>query len=284
MKQENPLASAWVENSCADNSDHDTTFTPQIIEPQSQIETGSRERQPSQRDQLIACAATWVLWSDRVDAYASITINNRVEHYAIRSSALRERLINTFLIATDKAPSTGALSEAIATLEAIAKGQGIIHKPALRVGETAGKVYLDLCDATWRVVEIDDTGWRVISNTNCPVRFLRKPAMLPLPAPVARSNAGALEEMRDQLNVNRTTWYLLLSALVDAFRPNTPKPVVRVSGEQGSGKTTLLECCRRLIDPSQANLRSLPKEERDLMISLDNAYILAFDNVSKIPD
>ena len=39
---------------------------------------------------------------------------------------------------------------------------------------------------------------------------------------------------------------------------------------------------RCLIDPNVASLRSLPREERDLAISANNAHVLAFDNVSHL--
>jgi hypothetical protein len=44
----------------------------------------------------------------------------------------------------------------------------VVH---IRVGGLDGRLYLDLGDETWRAVEIDTTGWRVIDNP--PVRFRR---------------------------------------------------------------------------------------------------------------
>jgi hypothetical protein len=41
---------------------------------------------------------------------------------------------------------------------------------------------------------------------------------------------------------------------------------------------------RRLIDPNSAPLRALPREDRDLFIAANNAHLLAFDNISKLPD
>jgi hypothetical protein len=40
----------------------------------------------------------------------------------------------------------------------------IVH---VRVGGLDGRHYLDLCDDTWRAVEIDTAGWRVIDNRRC---------------------------------------------------------------------------------------------------------------------
>jgi hypothetical protein len=34
----------------------------------------------------------------------------------------------------------------------------------VRVGGSDDKLYLDLCDDAWRVIEIDTTGWQVIDR------------------------------------------------------------------------------------------------------------------------
>jgi hypothetical protein len=38
-----------------------------------------------------------------------------------------------------------------------------------------------------------------------------------------------------------------------------------------------------LIDPNAAPVRSLSREERELMIAANNGYVLAFDNLSGLP-
>src|SRR5262245_40701679 len=40
---------------------------------------------------------------------------------------------------------------------------------------------------------------------------------------------------------------------------------------------------KALIDPNTAPVRSLSREERELMIAANNGYLLAFDNVSGLP-
>jgi hypothetical protein len=41
---------------------------------------------------------------------------------------------------------------------------------------------------------------------------------------------------------------------------------------------------RRLIDPNGAPLRSEPREIRDIMIAATNGWIVAYDNLSRLPD
>ena len=149
----------------------------------------------------------------------------------------------------------------------------------VRVGGLDGRLYLDLGDETWRAVEIDATGWRVIDNP--PVRFRRAAGMKPLPMPVA---GGSIEMLRSFLNVQSDADFVLVVAWALAcLRNRGPYPVIVLSGEQGSAKSTFSAILRALLDPNTAPLRALPREDRDLFIAASNGHVLAFDNVSGLP-
>src|SRR5262249_53122209 len=49
-------------------------------------------------------------------------------------------------------------------------------------------------------------------------------------------------------------------------------------------KSTQARMLRRLVDPNEADLRSFPREERDLVLAARNGWMVGFDNVSKLPD
>ena len=141
------------------------------------------------------------------------------------------------------------------------------------------RLYLDLGDATWRAVEIDATGWRVIDNP--PVRFRRAAGMQPLPVP---ATGGSIEVLRSFLNVQSDNDFVLVVAWALAcLRNRGPYPVIVLSGEQGSAKSTFSAILRALLDPNTAPLRALPREDRDLFIAASNGHVLAFDNVSGLP-
>ena len=136
----------------------------------------------------------------------------------------------------------------------------VVH---VRVGGLDERLYLDLGDATWRAVEIDATGWRVIDNP--PVRFRRAAGMQPLPVPVA---GGSIEVLRSFLNVQSDNDFVLVVAWALAvLRNRGPYPVIVLSGEQGSAKSTFSALLRSLLDPNTAPLRALPREDRDLFIA-----------------
>ena len=90
--------------------------------------------------------------------------------------------------------------------------------------------------------------------------------------------------MRDFINVKADEDFILVIAwLLAALRDTGPYPVLTVIGEQGSAKSTLMEILRSLIDPNVANLRSPPRDDRDLFIAAGNAHVLAYDNLSGLP-
>jgi hypothetical protein len=55
-------------------------------------------------------------------------------------------------------------------------------------------------------------------------------------------------------------------------------------GEQGSAKSTTARVIKALCDPNSSPLRSAPREPRDLFIGANNSWLLALDNLSRIPD
>jgi hypothetical protein len=100
-----------------------------------------------------------------------------------------------------------------------------------------------------------------------------------LPAPAA---GGSLEELRPLVNVADADWPLLVGWLLGALRPRGPYPVLCLHGEQGSAKSTAAKVLKLLIDPGAKDLRSEPKEERDLVAAASNSWLLAWDNLSRL--
>lgn len=115
---------------------------------------------------------------------------------------------------------------------------------------------------------------------NPPVRFRRPAGQGALPVPI---HGGKLDELRPFLNLADEEEFCLICAwLVAAFRPGSPYPILYFVGEQGSAKSTATRVLRRLIDPNKAELRTAPRDERDLQIAANNSHIIALDNISRL--
>ena len=241
-------------------------------------DTGGRG--PTQADILVDLAQSAELFhAPDGTGFADLNINGHRETWPIRSKGFRRWLARRFFETTQGAPSSEALQSALNVIEAKAHFDAPERVVHVRVGGLDERLYLDLGDATWRAVEIDATGWRVIDNP--PVRFRRAAGMQPLPVPVA---GGSIEVLRSFLNVQSDNDFVLVVAWALAvLRNRGPYPVIVLSGEQGSAKSTFSAILRSLLDPNTAPLRALPREDRDLFIAASNGHVLAFDNVSGLP-
>jgi putative DNA primase/helicase len=238
-----------------------------------------RRRVP-QRDILVGLTEACELWHDAGGvAYVTMPVNAHRENWPVRSSRSRQWLSGEYYNATGSALGGQALEDGIRILEARAINDGAEHEPWLRVGRHGNKLYLDLCDKRWRAVEIAPLGWHVVEHP--PVKFIRSPASRPLPDPEAGS---LIEELRRFVNVSSDGDFTLLNSwLVTALRERGPYPVLCLNGEQGSGKSGVSRMLRLLVDPSAAPIRAVPKDDRDLVVSAGNSWVLAYDNLSAVP-
>jgi hypothetical protein len=237
-------------------------------------------RGPTQADILIDLAQTAELFHTPDGAgFADLDINGHRETWPIRAKGFRRWLARRFYEETGGAPSSEALQSALNVIEAKAHFDAPERQVHIRVGGLDGRLYLDLGDETWRAVEIEASGWRVIDNP--PVRFRRSSGMKPMPIPVG---GGSVATLRSFLNVQTDADFVLVVAWALAcLRNHGPYPVIVLSGEQGSAKSTFSAILRALLDPNTAPLRALPREDRDLFIAASNGHVLAFDNVSGLP-
>jgi hypothetical protein len=237
-------------------------------------------RRPTQADILIGLAQAAELFHTADGAgFADLDINGHRETWPIRAKGFRRWLARRFFEETGGAPSSEALLSALNVIEAKAHFDSPERQVHIRVGGLDGRLYLDLGDETWRAVEIDPSGWRIVENP--PVRFRRASGMKPMPIPVG---GGSIQTLRSFLNVRSDADFVLVIAWTLAcLRNRGPYPVIVLSGEQGSAKSTFSAILRALIDPNTAPLRALPREDRDLFIAASNGHVLAFDNVSGLP-
>jgi hypothetical protein len=250
----------------------------------AQIDTQQAQATPSQSQ-----ATRLVALADVVDLsitpdgepFATVEIGNHRETWPLQAKAFRHWLADRYYETTQATPSSQALQDAISALAGKARRAGIKRNIAVRLAEGEdGALYLDLGDAEWRVVRIDAARWQL--DPDPPVRFRRPRGMLPLPLPV---RGGSLEELRVFLNpADDDDWKLRQAWLIGVFNPRGPYPILILTGEQGSAKSFSERILRRVVDPNRADLRSAPREEIALLIAATNGLIVAFDNISHLPD
>ena len=203
-----------------------------------------------------------------------------IARHTLSNLRIKSWLLNQFYIRHNKTPSAQALADARGQIEARATFEGPANEVFTRIAQRDNAVYIDLADKEWRVVKVTAEGWRVHFNPR--VRFRRPRGMGTLPVP---ERGGSINNLKQFLNLSHENdWYVLVCWLLGAFHPTGPYPVLVLNGEQGSAKSTTAGMLRALTDPNQCPLRALPRDERDLAIAANNAWVVAIDNVSYIPD
>lgn len=212
------------------------------------------------------------------DGYADIHSDGHRATYKLRNKDFKDWLNRQFYLKYGSTANSQAMQDALNVLDGKAKFDGTERRVYVRLVDHEGSIYLDLGTDDWSAIEINTVGWQIVSEP--PVRFRRPRGLLPLPVP---KREGLISDLQEMLNVKPDDWILVAAFLLYCFNPNNPKPILMILGEQGSGKSSTAKWLKRLIDPNKAELRQPPKDGRDLMIGANNAWVMAFDNLSHVP-
>lgn len=212
------------------------------------------------------------------EPFATVAVNSHKETFPVKSGDFRDWLAFRYWNTEKAMPSSQAVQDVVNGLGGQARFEGEMKGVHLRVAEEhGGSLYLDLGNERWEAVRITADGWSVTDNP--PVKFRRTRGTLPLPKP---EPGGSIEDLWRFANVNEDDRPLVLAWLAAVLRPNKPFPVLVLHGEQDSGKSTTAKVLRLLVDDNKAPLRSLPKDERDLMIAANNSWVISLDNLSSM--
>ncbi|MBA4222751.1 MAG: hypothetical protein C0458_18640 [Methylobacterium sp.] len=235
---------------------------------------------PTDTDLLVAIGEKEaVLSQHRSKAYATVTTRRGRRTFQVLGPGCSTWLRLRFRDQYRRTPSAGAVKAAITALADLASLAD--ETPVwLRSAWHEGRVYIDLGDESGCAIEISADGWRLTPFP--PVLFVRSNLGLPLPRP---GRDDDLDRLRGLLNIpDDATFQLIVTWCVAALMPHGPYPLITIGGEQGAGKTLLAGVLHALVDPSRLPLRALPRSERDLYIACSNTHVLAYDNISKMPD
>lgn len=190
---------------------------------------------------------------------------------------LRTELAAEYFDRAETAPSSSALTDALATIEGHARREDPVELH-LRVARDEDAVWVDLGRPDGTCVRVDGSGWQLSAEPE-PL-FVRTVLQKPLPLPSA---SGSIELLRDLLGLDDDLWSLALGWLIGSFLPNMPRPVLLMLGEQGSAKTTRTRMLASMVDPAEPQTRSAPREERDWITAAASSALVAVDNLSHLP-
>jgi hypothetical protein len=151
-----------------------------------------------------------------------------------------------------------------------------IANVCVRIGHSAGNIYVDMANQDREVVEITDKTWKLINENECPVRFWRPRGMLPLPTP-DKSNPD-LQKLRSVLNIQNDSQWQKVSMVLLSFFTNGPQITFLIIGQPGAAKSMQGEFIKRCLDPNETNKQAQSATVRDLYLSARNQAVLLIDN------
>ncbi len=216
------------------------------------------------------------------DAYARVNLSGQKEVWPTNSEEFRAWLGSRSYKELNKFPADNVMRELIAHATGRAKNDGIRELVFNRVAGHGRNIYIDMADVLGRFIEITPSGFAMTTSLPSGIWFTRSTSMLPLPPPIP---GGNIRDLQKYVNLkDEKSWQILLSWILGSLNPEGPFPILMINGGPGTAKTTSSEFVKRLIDPTGAPLRTLTKNERDLMILGKNSWIMGFDNVSYIKD
>ena len=247
-------------------------------------QTGDKRERPSPVRVLTQLASGARLFRSADGHFcAQVPVGDRLEIYGLRSAGFRDWLIDGYMDGQTEPPSSSAIRRVVGMLEAKARFTTGMPEVFVRIGQDGDGAdtayFLDLGDPSGRAIEIRDQGWSVVDR---PGVYFRRPGgfrQLPLPA-----RGGSIDLLRPYVNLTEPDFRLTIAWLTAALRPVGPYPILVLNGEQSSGKSTLAKILRLLIDPQTCPLLALPSSTENLMATAVNGWLLAYENITTIPD
>jgi hypothetical protein len=220
------------------------------------------------------------LWHDSTGAgWIDFTVDGNQQTARIRSKRFRDFLSRVLWEREERSINSEAWSEAVGTLEGIARFKGPEREAFLRVGKHGDCIYIDLGTEDWRIIRVSPNGWEIIPYAECPIPFYRADCQLPLPIP---TRDGSLDDLWQLLNVREADRPLVLGWLLSTLTPEGSKPILTFSGEKGSGKSSAATLLKRLTDPTKVSKASGVGDARTVASAAVGRWVLCFDNLTHL--
>jgi hypothetical protein len=256
------------------------------IDAMAATQSGEGDRQDSTAAELIELVtnAGELHYDPQADkSYVSVDIDGVIHTMQIGSKPFIDWLSYEYYSSTKtdggfgKSASESAIKQASFALSGIAKHDGERERVFLRVADHNSGHYIFIGDELLQVIEVLPTGWRLLKIA--PVKFWCPGSMQALPIP---QQNGDLSLLWDFINIPEHDRPLVLAWILEAFRAETPKPILALNGTQGCAKSSTQNKIRQLIDNNSVNLRAAPKSIEDVFVSASCNWLASFENLSHL--
>lgn len=222
-------------------------------------------------------------YHDRAEnPYVCVTKDGIMQYMEVYGNDYKKFVRYMYYARYQKAVPKDALQRVLDTLAVKAQIEGGEISPAYRCAYHEGKIFYYLADREQTVICIDENGYRVISES--PVPFIKKPNMseqvLPEESDINLKKLGTRYWQFATADDRILHWILLISR----FIAEGSQPLIYYFGDRGSAKSTSMKLDKMIVDPSEIDIKALPKNISDVVAAVSNQYMVCFDNVSRISE
>lgn len=222
-------------------------------------------------------------YHDRAETpYVCVTQEGIIQYMEVYGADYKRHIRYMYYDRYQRAVPKEALQQVQDTLAVKAQIEGKEITPAYRCAYQDGKIYYYLADREQTVICIDENGYRVIAES--PVPFIKKQNMseqvLPKRAKDTLKKLGMKYWQFATPDDRILHWILLISR----FIAEGSQPLIYYFGDRGSAKSTSMRLDKMIVDPSEIDIKALPKSISDAVAAVSNQYMVSFDNVSRISD
>jgi len=193
------------------------TLGKEIHHETEKTEENSTRKKPVAKLLIALALELGSLWHDSTGVgWVDYIVEGNQQTARIRSKRFRDFLAQVLWEREERSINSEAWSEAVGTLEGLARFNGPEREAFLRVGKHNGDIYIDLGTDDWQVIRVCPSGWDIIPYADCPIRFYRADCQLPLPCP---TREGSLEDLWQLLNVREADRPLVLGWILSTMTP-----------------------------------------------------------------
>ena len=173
------------------------------------------------------------------------------------------------------------IKDAVGFIAAEANYNSPQHDLFHRVAEVKGSFYYYLQDGPGDMVRINQKGWEIVSGSTMPFLFKEGCGR----RQVRPKHGGDLKDFLKLINIKDSDDQMLfLCTLPVRLIRNIDQAIVCIYGPAGSAKTSLLKMTKELLDPSIAGVSMPVRNVEDVAVLLNQSWVFANDNISKIND
>lgn len=215
-------------------------------------------------------------------AYVSVKSDGITTYMEVNSKEYKRYLRYLYFKKYGKTLSHDTLQQVLNTLEVQAINEGKEISPANRCKYLDGKIYYYLADHEQSVVLIDENGYSIVADS--PVPFIKKQNMSEQVLPLQGGDSLKKLGMKYWKFASKKDRIMHWIVLITRFITDCPLPIIYYFGDRGAAKTTTMRMDKMIVDPSEIDVKVLPKHTSDVISSVANQYMVCYDNVSHISE